>query len=200
MKDILRLFQPETVFRWHRGFVKKKRTYKQTKKGGRPPIPEDLEALIIRLTKENPRWGYGKLEGELLKLGYVTSVTTIANVLRRNSIQPAPVRGGSVGWKQLLTHYKDQLLACYFFTVETISLQTLYVLFFIEIGSRRTHLAGISAHPNAGWVTQQARQIPVPPAETETHGPIQRRKVLGGIIHDYYRGTEAVSFLPAALS
>ena len=118
-----------------------------------------MEALIVRLAKENLRWGYGKLEGELLKLGYTTTEITIRNVLRRNNIEPASVRAGSVGWRHLMTHYKGQLLACDFFTVETITLKTLYVLFFIEIGSRKVHFAGITTHPNADWVSQQARQL-----------------------------------------
>ncbi len=159
MGGVLRLIQPQTVLRWHRDVLRKKWTYHRGKPGGRPRIAQELEALIVRLAQENRRWGYGKLAGELLKLGYRTTETTIANVLRRNMIQPAPIRGGSVSWQQLMTHYKEQLLACDFFTVETLTLQTLYVLFFIEIGSRRVHVAGISAHPHAGWVTQQARQI-----------------------------------------
>ena len=115
--------------------------------------------MILRLARENPRWGYGKIEGELLKLGFQVSRTTIRNVLKRHDITPAPVRSGSIGWRHLMTHYKEQLLACDFFTVETIWLQTLYVLFFIELGTRRVYLAGVTANPNQIWVTQQARQM-----------------------------------------
>jgi hypothetical protein len=115
--------------------------------------------LILRLARENPRWGYGKIEGELLKLGFQASRTTIRNVLKCHDIAPAPVRNGSIGWRHLMTHYKEQLLACDFFTVETIGLHTLYVLFFIELGTRRVHLAGVTANPNQIWVTQQARQL-----------------------------------------
>jgi putative transposase len=115
--------------------------------------------LIVRLAKENSRWGYGKIEGELLKLGVKLSQTTIPNVLNRNGIVPAPVRFGSIGWRRLMKHYKEQIIACDFFTVETFWLKTLYVFFFIELGSRRVHLAGITANPNSAWVTQQARQF-----------------------------------------
>ena len=115
--------------------------------------------MILRLVRENPRWGYGKIEGELLKLGFDASRTTIRNVLKCHKVEPAPVRSGSIGWRQLMTHYKEQILACDFFTVETIWLRTLYVLFFIELSSRRIHLAGVTANPNEMWVTQQARQL-----------------------------------------
>jgi len=103
--------------------------------------------------------GYGKILGELFKLGFEISKPTVRNVLHRNGIQPAPVRNGSIGWRHLMTHYKDQILACDFFTVETAFLQTFYVLFFIELGSRQVHFAGVTTNPNQIWVTQQARQL-----------------------------------------
>jgi putative transposase len=159
LRDIIRIFQPETVLGWHRQLVRRKWSYERKNKGGRPGIDQELENLILRLARENSRWGYGKIEGELIKLGFQVSRTTIRNVLDRHNIKPAPVRNGSIGWHYLMTHYKEQILACDFFTVETIRLQTIYVLFFIELGSRRVHLAGVAAHPNKIWVTQQARQI-----------------------------------------
>jgi putative transposase len=79
-------------------------------------MDQELEGMIIRLARENPRWGYGKIEGELLKLGFDASRTTIGNVLKRHKVEPAPVRSGSIGWRQLMTHYKEQILACDFFT------------------------------------------------------------------------------------
>jgi transposase InsO family protein len=110
------------------------------------------------LALENVRWGYGKIEGELLKLGFKVSKSTIRNVLNRHGIVPAPVRHGSLGWRHLMAHYKQQLLACDFFTVETLWLQTLYVLFYIELGTRQVHLAGVTAQPDGFWVAQQAGQ------------------------------------------
>ena len=92
-------------------------------------------------------------------LGIKLSQTTIRNVLNRNGIVPAPVRFGSVGWRKLMKHYKGQIIACDFFTIETFWLKTLYVFFFIELGSRRVHLAGLTANPDSTWVTQQARQF-----------------------------------------
>ena len=122
-------------------------------------MDQELEGMILRLARENPRWGYGKIEGELLKLGFEASRTTIRNVLKRHKVELAPVRSGSIGWRQLMTHYIEQILACDFFTVETIWFRTLYVLFFIELSSRRIHLAEVTANPNEIWVTQQARQL-----------------------------------------
>ena len=111
------------------------------------------------MANENPRWGYGKIEGELLKLGFKISQSTIRNILNRNGIVPSPVRNGSIGWRHLMKHYKEQMLACNFFTVETLWLKSLYVFFFIELGTRRVHLAGITSNPDSAWVTQQARQF-----------------------------------------
>ena len=136
LSDMIPIFQPETILRWHREIVRKKWAYRHKKKGGRPLIEQELESLILRLAKENPRWGYGKIEGELLKLGFKVSQTTIQKTLRRHHILPAPVRGGTIGWRHLMGHYKEQILATDFFTIETIKLRTLYVLFFIELGTR----------------------------------------------------------------
>ena len=105
--------------------MRRKGTYTPKNKGSRPPISEEIENLIIRLAQENASWGYGKIEGKLLKLGLKVSQSMIRNVLDRHGIVPAPVRTGSHGWRQLLTHYKQQILACDFFTVETLWLETL---------------------------------------------------------------------------
>ena len=152
------IFKPETVLRWHRELVRRKWTYRQRLRVGRPRLSTVLEDLIVQLTRENSRWGYARIQGELLKLGYSVSVTTVHNVLKRQHIEPAGQRGKST-WQAFIGHYKGQMLACDFFTVETIWLQTLYVLFFIELGTRRVHFAGCTAHPNSTWVTQQARQL-----------------------------------------
>ncbi|MCJ7703767.1 MAG: integrase core domain-containing protein [Anaerolineales bacterium] len=159
LRDVIRIFQPETVLRWHRELVRKKWTFPHKNKGGRPSINKGLENVVLRLARENPRWGYGKIQGELIKLSFKISQSTVRNILDRHGIQPAPVRNGSIGWRKLMDHYKEQILACDFFTIETIWLQTIYVLFFIELGSRRVHFAGITINPNEIWVTQQARQL-----------------------------------------
>jgi len=156
---VIRLFQPETVLKWHRELVRRKWHYQRGCSGGRPRTKAEVEALIVRFVRENADWGYGKLEGELRKLGYTLSEQTVANILKRHGITPAPQRSPSPSWRQLMHHYKAQILACDFFTVETLFLQTIYVLFFIELQTRRVYVAGCTAHPNAQWVTQQARQM-----------------------------------------
>lgn len=158
-QNIIRIFHPETIFRWHRELVRKKWTYANKNKGGRSSISQALKSLVLQLAGENSRWGYGKIQGELHKLGFAISQSSIRNILNRHGIQPAPVRHGSIGWKHLMAHYKDQILACDFFTIETIWLKIIYVLFFIELGSRRVYLAGVTSNPNQIWITQQARQL-----------------------------------------
>ena len=157
--EFIRLFQPETVLGWHRELVRRKWTFPHKARGGRPRLSQEIEELIVRMAKENPRWGYGKIQGELQKLNYTVSESAVRDVLKRHHIQPALKRNGSESWRHLMAHYKEQILACDFFTVDTLWLKRLYVLFFIELGTRQVHLAGITAHPNAGWVTQQARQV-----------------------------------------
>ncbi len=158
--QVVLLFKPETLLKWHRELVRRKWTFKQTARRGRPALNPELEALILRLARENPTWGYGKLEGELGKLGYNIGRSTIKDVLKRQHVPPAPERArqGS-SWRTFLSHYKDEMLACDFFTVETTWLKPLYVLFFIELGSRRVHLAGCTSSPTSAWVTQQARHM-----------------------------------------
>ena len=152
------LVQTDTLLKWHRQLVRQKWTFQHPHRGGRPRLERDLEALIVRIAHENPRMGYDKIQGKLLKLGFKIHPSTVKNVLRRHGLFPAPQRAQS-SWRAFLKHYRQQMLACDFFTVETIRLETIYVLFFIELGSRRVHLAGCTANPNSAWVTQQARQI-----------------------------------------
>jgi putative transposase len=139
--------------------VRRKWSCAHKNKGGRPSISTELEGTIIQLAQENPRWGYGKIQGELIKLSFKVSQSTIRNVLNRHWIKPSPVRNGSIDWRNLMNHYKDRILACDFFMVETIWLKTIYVLFFIELGSRRIYFAGVTSNPNQTWITQQARQL-----------------------------------------
>ncbi len=134
-RDLILIFQPETIFRWHSDLVRRKWTYSNRPSPGRPPSSAETNHLILQLAEENPRWGYGKIQGELIKLNVKVSRSTIRRILLRHNLLPAPVRSGSIGWKHLMSHYKDQILACDFFTVETVWLKTLYVLFFIELGT-----------------------------------------------------------------
>ncbi len=156
--EIVRVFRPGIVLGWHRELVRRKWTFTHKGSGGRPRLSQEVEDLLVRLAKENPLWGYGKIQGELLKLGYAVSESAVRDVLKRHHIQPALTRNGCESWRHLMAHYKEQILACDFFTVDTLWLKRLYVLFFIELGSRRVHLAGITANPDAGWATQHARR------------------------------------------
>lgn len=159
-KDSLLLFKPATVLKWHRELVKRKWTFQQRTKLGRPRIDAELEALIVRLAEENPGLGYEKLQGELSKLGYELGVSTVRDVLHRHHMLPAPERNRSgSNWRTFLKHYQAQRLACDFFTIESVFLKTIYVLFFIELNTRRVYVAGCTRQPNATWVAQQARQF-----------------------------------------
>ena len=114
--------------------------------------------MVPRLARENPHWGYQRITGELNGLGIAVSATTVAKILRQAGLRPAGERSG-LSWRAFLRAQAASMLAVDFFTVETISLQRLYVLFFIELGSRRVALAGCTANPTGAWVTQQPRQI-----------------------------------------
>jgi len=149
---------PATLLRWHRELVRRKWTYHRSGRPGRPPIDPEVRALILRLARENPRWGCIRIDGELRKLGLRVSATTIRTLLRTARLGPAPRRTGPT-WTEFLRAQADGIIACDFFTVETAWLRTLYVLAFIELGSRRIHLSPATAHPNSAWVTQQARNL-----------------------------------------
>jgi hypothetical protein len=119
---------------------------------GRPPIDPEVRALILRLTRENPRWGCVRIDGELRKLGIRASATTIRTLLRVARLGPAPRRGGPT-WAEFLRAQAEGIISCDFFSVETAWLRTLYVLVFIELGSRRIHVSPSTAHPDSTWVT-----------------------------------------------
>ena len=147
---------PRTLLRWHRRLVARRWTY--TGRAGRPPVGGEIRQLVLRLARENPRWGYQRIAGEINGLGLRVSATTVKKVLRQAGIGPAGERAG-VSWRVFLRQQAQSMLAVDFFTVETISLQRLYVLFFIELASRRVHFAGCTANPTGAWVAQQARQF-----------------------------------------
>jgi putative transposase len=160
LDEVMLLFKPDTVLRWHRELVRRKWTYQRTNLGGRPRTTPEIEELIVRLAKDNPRWGYGKIQGELMKLGYTIGKSTVQDVLGRKHVPPSNRRSKSGStWRNFLGHYADQMLACDFFTVETIRLQTLYALFFIELGTRRVHLAGSVRTEATGWRKDNSSDI-----------------------------------------
>jgi putative transposase len=113
---------------------------------------------LSRLASENPRWGYQRIQGELLRLGLRVSATAIRTTLRRHGLDPTP-RPTATTWRAFLRRQAAGIIACDFFTVDTVWLRRLYILFFIELGTRQVHLAGVTANPNAAWVTQQARNL-----------------------------------------
>lgn len=158
LDQYLLLFKPDTILNWHRALVRRKWTFRRMHTGGRPTIPAEVEGLILRLARENPRWGYRRIQGELGKLGHAVSASVVRATLRRHRVPPAPQRRGATTWRDFVQSHKDQLLACDFFTIETLWLKTLHVLFFIEVGMRRVHLAGCTAHPTASCRVQ-ARQL-----------------------------------------
>jgi putative transposase len=140
------MITPGTLLRWHRRLVAKRWTY--TRRAGRPPIRCEMRALVLRLARENPQWGYERLVGELKGLGRTVSATTVRTWLRAAGLGPAGTRGGPT-WREFVRAHRRSMLAVDFFTVETMWLQRLYVLFFIELGSRRVHIAGCTANPSA---------------------------------------------------
>jgi putative transposase len=151
------LVTPATILRWHRRLVTRKWTQPSCR-GGRPPLADHLVRLILRLARENPRWGYRRIQGELKKLGIRVSATTIRTVLQGSGLRPAP-RRASVTWRAFLRAQAAAIIATDFFTVETVCLKTLYVLFFIELHTRQVRLAGVTHRPNGLWVVQRAREL-----------------------------------------
>jgi len=156
--------QPQTLLRWHRELVRRKWTYRHRSSGGRPQVASEVQELILRLGRENPRWGCLRIKGELAKLGIRVSATAIRMLLRRSGLGPAPRRAGPT-WSEFLRSQARGILAADFFTVETAWLRTLYVFFAIELQTRHVHLAGATRHPNTVWVTQQARNLSLHLAE-----------------------------------
>ena len=163
LKEISCIVKPETILKWFRKLVAKKfdgSSYR--KKFGRPPIGIELEKLIIQFSEENPGWGYDRIQGALTNLGYKISDRTVGNVLIRNGIPPAPGRNQDTTWANFIKTHQGVLAACDFFTTEVITpagLITYYILFFIHLGSRRIHIAGVTPNPNERWMNQIARNV-----------------------------------------
>jgi putative transposase len=160
------LVTPATLLRWHRELVRRHWTYPHRRE--RRCLPDETVELVVRLARENPRWGYVRIAGECCKLGARVSATSVRNILRRRRLGPAPRQGGPT-WAEFLRSQAPGVLACDFFSVETVSLQRLYVLFFIELERRKVFVAGVSPHPDGRWTTQQARNLAISFAENGGH-------------------------------
>ncbi len=149
--------RPDTLLGWHRQLVRRRWTY-AGRRPGRPGVSEGIRELVLRLARENPRWGYQRIVGELAGVGVRVSATTVAKILRQSGVSPAGARAG-LSWRDFLRAHAESMLACDFFVVETLWLGRLYVLFFLELGSRRVHFAGCTANPDGRWTAQRARQL-----------------------------------------
>jgi putative transposase len=149
---------PDTLLRWHREAAKRKWRRWRTRRGpGRPPMSDELVELILRLGRENRSWGCIRIQGELRKIGIRVSATSIRRVLRQHGLGPVPRSGPT--WSEFLRSQAHSVLATDFFTVDTVSLKQLYVLFVIELSTREVHILGVTDHPTGAFVTQVARNL-----------------------------------------
>jgi putative transposase len=157
LRQLRLVISPRTLLRWHADLVRRHWAYPR-RSPGRPPTAASVRALVLEMARDNPGWGYRRIHGELAGLGHKLAPSTVWRIVKDAGIDPAPTRSGET-WRAFLEAQAKTILATDFFHVDTVFLRRLYVLFFIEHGTRRVHLAGITAHPTGEWVAQQARNL-----------------------------------------
>ena len=161
LAEVMSVVKPETLLAWHRRLIAKKFDGSQHRRyPGRPRLDKEIEQLIVQFAKENRTWGYDRIVGALKNVGYTVSDQTVGNILKRHDIPPAPQRKKTTTWREFIRSHQNLLVATDFLTAEvwtSCGLVTYYILFFIQVGSRRVHIAGITPHPNGTWMTQMAR-------------------------------------------
>jgi transposase InsO family protein len=162
LRQIATIVTPETLLAWHRKLIAAKYDGSSKRKPGRPRTQGQVEALVVRMAEENRTWGYDRIVGALANLGHEVSPHTVANILKRRGIEPAPERERKTTWKEFVSRHFDQIAATDFFTVEVWTLkglQRFMILFFIELSSRRVQLGGVAKCQNGLWMEQVGRNV-----------------------------------------
>jgi Homeodomain-like domain len=167
LQKVATIATPDTLLRWYKRLIAQTFNGSQHRRQlGRPRVAEEVEQLVVRMAEENPSWGYRRIQGALVNLGHRIDKITVRNILRRHHRAPAPQRRkAGMGWAQFLKLHWEVLAATDFFTVEVATwhgLVTYYVLFVMELATRRVQIAGITPHPTAAFMQQCARQLTDP--------------------------------------
>ena len=153
------LINPDTILRWHRDIVRRRWAARSAcGRTGRPATRRNIRALVRRLARENPHWGYRRIHGELAGLGVKVAASTVWEILKASGIDPGRRQTGPT-WSQFLRSQAEAILACDFFTVDLLDGTQAYVLAVIEHATRRIRIIGITLHPTGEWTTQQARNL-----------------------------------------
>ena len=163
LEKVATIVTPDTIMAWFRRLIARKWDYSaRRKKPGRPRIKTEIADLVLRMALRNSRWGYTRIKGALSHLGHEVSRGTIANILKENGIEPSHERSKRTPWRTFLKAHWETLAAADFFTVEIArpwALETYYVLFMMEISTRRVHIAGITTNPDGPFMLQVARNL-----------------------------------------